>query len=111
MPDIDFVMTYPCFFLLNENGNPESVIIDGLYCLCLFTDFDLVESFYKSKYGNHFVTKEIDALRCDDRGKLVSFLREEKSNLAEQNVQHLAIDTTPGKMTMCVDIQEFINEN
>jgi len=44
-------MTYPAFFLLNEHDAPDLVEIDGRLCVCLFTDVDLVQTFYRDKYG------------------------------------------------------------
>lgn len=108
MLDIDFVMTYPCYFLLTEKMNPESVIIRDDLCVCLFTDYDLVESFYKEKYGKHFVIRKIQVIEVKNQPGLVDFLTEKQPELAQENVLYLAIDTSPGKMVGRVLISEFI---
>jgi len=51
MPDSDFVMMNPAFFLVNEHEAPDIVEIDGQLCVCFFTDVDLVQTFYRDKYG------------------------------------------------------------
>jgi len=38
MPDAEFRMTYPCYFPLTKEGNPELVHIDDALCVCLFTN-------------------------------------------------------------------------
>jgi hypothetical protein len=110
MPDVDFAMSYPCHFLLTASGNPESITSDGHRCICLFTDRDLVESFYRDKYGGDVVSRTIEVFTCDDREALLGTLREWAPPLADQGVFHLAIDVSPGKMVGRVPITEFIDE-
>ena len=110
MPDIDFVMTYPCYFLLTQAGNPEALLVDGNKCVCLFTDRDLVESFYKDKYGDDFVSRTIEAFTCNCKDALLNTLREWEQQLAARGVSWLALDATPRKMVGTVRIHEFVEE-
>ncbi len=108
MPDVDFAMSYPCFFLLTERGNPESVISDGDHCICLFTDRDNGEKFYKGHYGDNFVTRTVEVIEMPNRLRLLARLRELEPQLAVQNVCHVAIDPTPGKFIARVTFAELM---
>jgi len=110
MSEIDFAMTYPCYFLLTKRGNPETVISEGVRCVCLFTDSDLIEPFYKDKYGNAIEAVEIEVMPIENRESLLTMLREIEIELAEQNVYFLAIDVTPNKMVGRVLIRKFIED-
>lgn len=52
MPNVDFEMTYPCYFLHNAAGNPEVVQVDGNTCLCLFTDQDFGRAILQAPIQN-----------------------------------------------------------
>lgn len=110
MPEIDFVMTYPCYLLLTERENPETIIVDNEGCLCLFTDIHLVEQFYKGKYGDNFETRQIQTCTIPDRVALTKILRESQSELASQGCNSIAIDATPNRMVGYVAMDEFIAE-
>lgn len=110
MPEVDFLMTYPCYFLLTEKENPESVVIDGERCICLFTDIHLVEPFYKDKHGDNFATRQIQTWTMTERIGLLKTLKDWQPELAPQNVTHVAIDATPGKQTSYVTIAELIED-
>jgi hypothetical protein len=108
MPDIDFAMTYPCYLLLTASGNPESIVVDGRTCVCLFTDEDLVKGFYRGKYGPSASDREFEVDAFLEYDGLIGTIREWEKEFADQGVFHIAIDPTPGKMTAYVEIQEFI---
>jgi hypothetical protein len=110
MPDVDFAMTYPCYFLLTGAGNPESVTFEGDRCICMFTDRDLVESFYKGTYGDNFTSRTIEVLTCDCKEALINTLCSWKPQLTAQDVFYLAIDATPGRLVGRVLIREFVHE-
>jgi hypothetical protein len=110
MPEVDFAMTYPCHFLLTEQGNPESVVIDGEKCICLFTDRDLVERFYKDKYGDMFATRTIEVLTLPERLALIQTIRDWQTQLAPQGCSHVAIDTSPGKVAAYVTFAELLKD-
>jgi len=110
MPDIDFVMTYPCYFLLTEGGNPESVTSEGDRCVCLFTDRDLVESFYKEKYGDNFRSRAINVLTFESKEALINTLCAWEPQLSAQDVSCVAIDATPGRLVGRVLIRDFLDE-
>lgn len=110
MPEVDFVMTYPCYFLHNASGNPEVVTIDGNACLCLFTDQDLVERFYKHHYGTNYVTRTIETSRVDTQPNLIALLKAWKAEYGEQGCRHIAIDATPNRQVGYVEFGELIAE-
>lgn len=68
----DFVMTYPAFFPLNEHGAPELVDTGEKLCVCLFTDADLVGTFYRDKHGNG--AKHAQAIVAHTRVELLQLL-------------------------------------
>ena len=98
MPDVDFAMAYPCYFLLTETGNPEHVTSDGNRVNCILTDRDLAESFYKDKYGDNFTSRAINVDRCDSKEALINTLRDWEPQLADQHVFYLAVNATPGRL-------------
>lgn len=110
MPDIDFVMTYPCYFLLTAEGNLTTIIIDSNTCLCLFTDNDILKTFYREKFGSSTEDREISVVECLGYDGLIETLKEHEAELALHNVFHLAIDPTLGKMVGYVLIREFIEQ-
>ncbi len=108
VPDVDFVMTYPCYLLLRSNAHPGSVVSRGDHCICLFTDRDLVETFYKGAYGDNSAGRSIEVITMPDKPGLLEMLHSVESELADQGFSHLALDATPGKRIACVLIREFI---
>lgn len=109
MPEVDFVMTYPCYFLLTEAGNPEAVVIDGEQCLCLFTDSDLLEPFYKEKYRESIAPRQVRTWTMSNRLELLSTLKDFQTQLAP-GVVHVAIDASPRKRTIYVRFNELIKD-
>src|SRR5689334_21843353 len=109
MPDVDFVMPYPCYFLLDKLSNPEFVIVGELRCLCLFTDKDLVERFYKEKYGANFATREISAATMPTAAILIETMKKWQEQLALEGCMHVAIDPGGGKQVMYVTIVELLD--
>ena len=45
----DFLLTYPCYFVLRPNGWPDTVRTANGKALCLFTDDDLAERYCRAK--------------------------------------------------------------
>jgi len=99
---------YPCFFLLNENGNPEIAEIDGKLALCVFTDQDTIDAFYKQKYGVEFETRAVKLHRFSNRSQLVGMLTEAERRLARQRCLHLAFDPVPESEAHYASIREFV---
>jgi hypothetical protein len=110
MPEFDFVMTYPCYFLLTKHSNPETVIVDENLCLCLFTDIHLVEQFYHEKYGNDGFTLEIETCTIPDCATLTQILRECQSELAQQGCTSIAIDASRHRMVGYFSLDDFMGE-
>jgi hypothetical protein len=102
-PQDDFAMTYPCFLLLTASGNAEGVVMDGVPCVCLFTDQDLTERFYKERYGEAFVTREVEVMRCDGAREVTELL-----SRVEQTTT-LAIDPRLGR-ALVTTIEDFVKE-
>jgi hypothetical protein len=110
MPDIDFAMSYPCYFLERDDGGLEDVLIDGKHCLCLFTDDDILKSFYKAKHGVSPLDRTITTIECQDYDQLMACLDGFEEDFAKPNCNFLAIDPTAGKMAGYVEIGEFKRE-
>lgn len=109
MPDVDFVMTFPCYFLQTERGNIESVVVNGDTCICLFTDSDILETWYQEKYSANFIPRTADVVKILNIGELRGTLEEIHPQLVAQDVYHLVIDPTPGKLVGQVTIREFLD--
>ena len=107
MPDVEFEMTYPCFFIMRENGTPETVHSEGDHCICLFTDRDLGESFFRGTYGDEFVTKTVNVLGMANQNDLVEYLTRVQS---QSEIDHVAIDASPGKLVGRATISGLIEE-
>lgn len=47
MPVIDFLMTFPCYIPLRENGQPYTFNAEGVDAVAVFTDEDLQNRFFE----------------------------------------------------------------
>ena len=104
-----FVMTYPCFFLLTKEGNPELVDIDDAHCVCLFTDRHLVEEFHRHKYGTGG-WHSLETFSIKDHGELLHVLQDWEPEFAKEGVTFIAIDVSPGKAPMYTTFPALIAE-
>jgi|SRR5579863_807785 len=110
MPEVDFVMSYPCYFLLTANGNPETIMVGSDRCVCLFTDRHDVELFYKDKYGDNFAHREIEVMAFTGKQGLIETLQGMQDDLLANNMRHISVDFCPGKQIGYVEIDEFVRE-
>jgi hypothetical protein len=106
MPLDDFLVTYPCYILLREDGDLGYFVIQGGKCLCLFTDEDVLDTFHQARHGAK--AADFEALVFDRPDQLVGALRCFEAQLARQQVIQIAIDPTPGKRVSCVPMRDFI---
>ena len=108
MPEIDFAMTYPCYFLLKQNGEPDWIVSESGCCICLFTDWHLAETFYKDRYGVDLATRPTAVMIFENQKNLTTTLAQSERQLAETGLRHLAIDATPKKPVATSLIRDFI---
>lgn len=113
MSDSEFVMTYPCYFPLTKEGNPELVHIDDALCVCLFTDKTLVQAFHNQKHPDDGTGKKRPAARVvamKSRRELLEFLRHSQADFERAGCGFVAIDVGPGKPLMYCAYAELIAE-
>jgi hypothetical protein len=109
MSDAEFVMTYPCYFPLTDEGNPVLVQIDDALCICLFTDRRLLEAFHREKHrGKDKRTVKMIAMKSAT--ELLAFLRNSESEFAKEGCGFVAIDVSPGKPLMYCAYAELMAE-
>src|SRR4051812_16351457 len=97
--DIEFHMTYPCYFLYADQGGLVCSIVDGRDCLCLFTSTPMVQRFQHAKqlllHGPNQVDLEVVVDKCDDYDALIARLKSGETDLATAGVRHIVIDPVP----------------
>lgn len=111
MPEIDFVMSYPCFFL--QGSDPSRIktgLFEGETVIPMFTDRDLALSYFEQIERPVTGSSELTMSRIDSEEQLMGFLFEFKDGWAEQGIHDLVIDVTKGKMCFAVAVEEFIRE-
>lgn len=108
VPGPDYLMTYPCFILMNE-GVPTAILVEGELCICLFTDRDLVNQFYMAQMPNPLPGKSIvEVAEASDRKLLIHILKTWKPGFVECKITRVAVDPTPGRMVRTARIDDFI---
>ena len=112
--DIDFVMTYPCYFLFGESGGLQCNTVDGKECLCLFTSKETVQRFHQilqhQLHGPHleFLMASVD--ECPDYDGLMDRLKSGEAELAASGIGHIVIDPVPGRPVCYAPIRDFIEQ-
>lgn len=106
MSDTDFVMTYPCFFLLNEHGAPDIVQIDDALCVCLFTDSDTVQGFFQDKYGKTDAGPKVLVMKSP--ADLVYMLKQWQAVFEHDGIHCVAFDVGPKKHPMYGRYEDLI---
>ena len=110
----DFVMTYPCYFLLGDGGGLQCNVVDGKDCLCLFTSLEKL---------THFRTTMLEQKRppttgglqvgidtCHNYDELISRLKSGVSELEAAGINYLAIDPVQGQRVLYCAIRDFIED-
>ena len=105
----DFAMTYPCFVGLSPSGAPELIVVDGVTCVCLFTDADLADAFHRANYGEKADPAGVEVLPASDRLALIKQLGGLKPQLSTQGCGHVAIDPGRGPRVLCAAIDELMS--
>jgi hypothetical protein len=115
MPEDEFKLTYPCYFLYGTDG--ESLICNPIanhQCLCLFTSPETVQRFQQAKnlymHGPEHVDLQVPVYVIEDYEMLIGGLKHSEADLAKSGIRHISIDPVPGQPTMYVEIREFISE-
>jgi len=109
LPDVDFAMPYPCYFLMTKKRKIEQLVSEGEKCICLFTDHDTLECWYQEKYGANFTTRTVEVVECVAREQLICLLKGIRPQMVANEIEHIAIDPTPGKLVGRVTIDELLN--
>ncbi len=103
----DFQLTYPCFILLNGPA-PRTILVQGEWCVCLFTDRDLVEQFHlhlrRDQPGG---SSTVEVLEFSARDQLIDVLQACLRVLAD-DVTRVAVDATPDRQVRTARIGDFI---
>ncbi|MCE9607908.1 MAG: hypothetical protein K8U03_23740 [Planctomycetia bacterium] len=102
----DFVMTYPAFFLLNEHDAPELVEIDGKLCVCLFTDTDLVATFYRDMH-DHGAT-QAHLIAAHSRVELLQILGQWRPVFESDGIRFVAFDVSPRRRPMYGELAKLV---
>ncbi len=104
----DFAMTCPCFVGLSPSGATELIVVDGMTCICLFTDADLVDAFHRAKYGEKADPAGVEVLPAPDRLTLIKLLDGLKPQLSTQGCGHVEIDPGRWQRVLCAAIDDLI---
>jgi hypothetical protein len=107
LPTFDFAMSYPCFVLLDAAGKVEAWQVDERRCLCLFTDEEAVESFFRAKHADS-PARTAKTLRCRAAAGLLKLLRQWGPGLEAQGVREVALDPLPGRRTMTAVVADVV---
>jgi hypothetical protein len=104
---LSFVMTYPCFVLLDAKSKAEAVQLADLRCVCVFTDAHAVEEYYRGRHPESGANNAW-TLRCRGPGGLLRLLRGWLPGLETQGVRHVALDPIFGRRTLTGLIADLI---
>jgi len=110
--EVEFQMTYPCYFLCGDRGGLVCIAVDAVTCLCLFTQLGKLQVFQKAQSasasaGSAAPTKVAFAT-CDNAQQLISRLQAAERELAASKVSHLAINPAPDEPVPFIAIRDFI---
>ena len=110
--DVEFEMTYPCYFLYAEGGGLQCNTVDGHECLCLFTSAPIVQRFHTAMmtqhHGSQHGWREVAVDTVDDYGGLIDRLKSGEADLAASGIRHIVIDPSPGYPVMYTTVRDFI---
>ena len=114
----DFLLTYPCYFVLRPNGWPDTVRTLQGKALSLFTDDDLAERYCRAKRdailarGGDKVS-EFQLVGFEHAEALLANLLKNTAAFAERGIAYLAIDPTSHasgpQSTMLIALDEFLD--
>ena len=113
MPDdVEFRMTYPCYFLCGDRGGLECITVNVVTCLCMFTDAAKLQAFQEDQLSRQkseiAFPMEVAFAACRNYDELVDRLTTAESELAAAGIHHLPINPVPGEPAAYISIREFI---
>jgi hypothetical protein len=110
MADTEFVLTYPCFFLLSQRGQFTTVLVEERRSVALFTDEGLVRRFCQLQAEHGPDSTSLDVIKCIMEQGLVGILIENETAWAQHQILHLAIDPTKKGLRGFVQIRKCIEQ-
>jgi hypothetical protein len=113
MPDdVEFRMTYPCYFLCGDRGGLVCITVDFVTCLCMFTDAAKLQAFQQDQLARRqediAFPLEVAFAACHNYDELIDRLSIAETELAASGIHHLAINPAPGEPAAYISILEFI---
>ncbi|HEX3599536.1 MAG TPA: hypothetical protein VHU84_05300 [Lacipirellulaceae bacterium] len=110
--EVEFQMTYPCYFLCGDRGGLVCITVNFVTCLCLFTELAKLQSFQQSQPTNappdFAFPLEVAFATCQNASELIDRLSAAEKELAASKVAHLAINPRPGEPVPYISIRAFI---
>jgi hypothetical protein len=110
--DIEFQMTYPCYFLCGDRGGLVCITVNFFTCLCLFTDINKLNAFQQNQQRDResdlAFPLEIAFAPCHNGDELIERLTVAEKELADLDVHHLAINPVPDEPVPYFTIRAFV---
>lgn len=110
--DVEFRMTYPCYFLCGDRGGLVCITVDSVTCLCLFTQLGRLHTFQKGQSAGAPLASasqsDVTFATCDNAEELIDRLKSAEVELAASKVSHIAINPAPGEPIAFISIHDFI---
>lgn len=112
----DFLVTYPCYFVLRPSGSLDTVRTANGKALCLFTDDDLAERYCRAKWdamrarGGPDV-QSFELVGFEHAEGLLAALHQNAAALGGSDIDYVAIDPTAHasgpQSTMLIGLDDF----
>lgn len=110
--ELEFQMTYPCYFLCGDRGGLVCISVDAVICLCLFTQLGKLHTFQRAQSAASSSASadqpQVTFATCDNSAELIDRLKSAEVELAASKVCHLAINPAPGQPIPYISIADFI---
>lgn len=109
-----FLMTYPCYVVVRENGWPDTIRTPDGRAIALFTDDDLAERYCRAKRGAILErsgqdVREFQVVGFEFAEALLGTLHQNLDSYAKRGIEYVAMDPTPGKRaTMSLPLTDFL---
>jgi hypothetical protein len=110
--DVEFQMTYPCYFLCGDRGGLVCITVNFVTCLCLFTDLNKLNTFQQNQQRDResdlAFPLQVAFAPCHNGEELIERLTVAEKELADSDVQYLAINPVTGEPVPYITIREFV---
>jgi hypothetical protein len=110
--EVEFQMTYPCYFLCGDRGGLVCITVDSVTCLCLFTQLGKLQTFQRAQSPgaspDSSSSPKIAFATCDNAAELINRLSAAEIELTASKVSHLAINPAPSEPIAYIAIRDFI---